>query len=497
MKNALLFALALNAPVTAAAQSVADDAHVAEALEIARIWLDAQKDYERLPSIAAAIVYDQELIWSDAVGMADINAGRPATSSTLYSICSISKLFTSIAVMQLRDAGYLDLRDPVQKHLSFYDLEQQYDESTPVTLEGLLTHSAGLPRESDYPYWSGPEYPFPSKDEVIARLSDQKTLHPSRTEYQYSNLGLSLAGYIVEEVSGTPYDQYVQSHILGPLGMDDTYSEMPREHIGGQLAMGYTALTRQGSRNMVPFFEAKGISAAAGYASSVDDLSKFAMWQFRLRGDAEEIVHAYTLAEMQRVHFARPGSDTMRGLGFQVSARDGETFVGHGGSCPGFRTTLSLQNDSKIATVAMVNAMVNSGKYSTGVYNLVADAIKSATAEDNELSVTADVNSNGGEGQLNEDTQVDPTRYMGTYTGGLGGSETAVVRWKGGIATLSLPTDNPRQSLRQLIHVEGDTFRSRGNDGELGAEVTFETDAQGRVFRMRSPLNYRTRVNQK
>jgi CubicO group peptidase (beta-lactamase class C family) len=148
MKNALLFALALNAPVTAAAQSVADDAHVAEALEIARIWLDAQKDYERLPSIAAAIVYDQELIWSDAVGMADINAGRPATSSTLYSICSISKLFTSIAVMQLRDAGYLDLRDPVQKHLSFYDLEQQYDESTPVTLEGLLTHSAGLPRES-------------------------------------------------------------------------------------------------------------------------------------------------------------------------------------------------------------------------------------------------------------------------------------------------------------------------------------------------------------
>ena len=75
-------------------------------------------------------------------------------------------------------------------------------------------------------------------------------------------------------------------------------------------------ITRQGGRTEVPFFEAKGISPAAGYASSVDDLAKFAMWQFRLRGDTEELVHAYTLAEMQRVHFARPGSNTMRGLGF-------------------------------------------------------------------------------------------------------------------------------------------------------------------------------------
>ena len=89
----------------------------------------------------------------------------------------------------------------------------------------------------------------------------------------------------------------------------------------------------------------------------------------------------------------------------------------------------------------------------------------------------------------------DPTRYMGTYTGGLGGSETVVVQWKGGIATLSLPTDNPRQSLSELTHVEGDTFRRRGNDGEPGTEVIFETDDQGRVFRMRTPLNYRTRVN--
>ena len=98
------------------------------------------------------------------------------------------------------------------------------------------------------------------------------------------------------------------------------------------------------------------------------------------------------------------------------------------------------KNDSKIATVAMVNAMVNAGKYSTGVYNLVADAIKSATTEDNENLVTADMNSSDGVGNSDDGVQVDPKRYMGTYTGGLGGSETVVVRWKGSIATLSLPT---------------------------------------------------------
>jgi CubicO group peptidase (beta-lactamase class C family) len=248
-----------------------------------------------------------------------------------------------------------------------------------------LTHSAGLPREADYPYWSGPEFDFPTKDEVIERLSDQETLYPSQTRYQYSNLGLSLAGYIVEAVSGQPYAEYVRENILDPLGMDDTYPEMPSQHIGGQLATGYGSITRQGDRNAAVFFEAEGIAPAAGFASTVDDLAKFAQWQFRLRGDREEILHAYTLAEMQRVHFATPGSTTMRGLGFSLSDREGETFVGHGGSCPGFRSQFAMQNEDKIAVVAMVNATVSPSKYSNGIYDLVKDALlaegKKADAE--------------------------------------------------------------------------------------------------------------------
>jgi CubicO group peptidase (beta-lactamase class C family) len=498
----LAVALALIIPATIEAQTIASDEGVVEALEVARIWLDAQVDYERLPAISAAIVHNQELVWSGAMGMADIGDGRAAASNTLYSICSISKLFTSIGIMQLRDRGLLDLRDPVSTHLPFYDLAQKFPESTPVTVEGLLTHSAGLPREADYPYWSGPDFAFPTKDEVIARLNGQEMLHPSRTQYQYSNLGLSLAGYIIEEITGQSYHDYVREHILDPLGMADTYSDMPVQHVGGQLATGYGGLTREGVRNAADFFEARGIAPAAGYASTVDDLAKFAMWQFRLRGDREEVLHAYTLAEMQRVHFATPGSNSLRGLGFSVSARDDDTFVGHGGSCPGFRTTFSMQNEDKIATIAFVNATANAGKYANGVYDLVADAITDAVAS--RAAVTDDGHGedggeNGNEGNGSNDRgsdmqEVGFARYVGTYTGGLGGNESVIVNWKGSIALLSLPTDDPRGSLGVLRHVEGDTFRRVDRDGELGTEVIFETDAEGRVTRMLTPPNFRTRV---
>ena len=490
-----LVALALVLPASIEAQSLASDPGVIEATEVARIWLDAQHDYEQIPAISVAIVHDQELVWSEAVGVADVDDRRPATTSTLYSICSISKLFTSIALMQLRDQGKVSLRDPVSKHLSWYAVKQQYEDSSPVTLEGLLTHSAGLPRESDHPYWSGPEYPFPTKDEVIGGLTSQETLYSSRTKYQYSNLGLSLAGYIVEEASGEPYHEYVRRHILAPLGMDDTHSEMPERHIGGQLATGYSGMTRNGVRVEEPFFLARGIAPAAGYASTVEDLAKFAMWQFRLRGDHEEILHGFTLAEMQRPHFVDPDNDTKRGLGFSVSKRDGKTWVGHGGSCPGFRTTFTMQNDEKIAAIAFINANENPGKYANGVYGLLSEAVQAAVNDD--AAVATDQNGNGGSngpGTGAAQSSAELSRYVGRYVRGMGASETAVVHWQGGIAMLNLPTDDPGGSLTKLQHVESDTFRRVDEDGELGGKVIFDADAQGRITRMRNPTNYSVRV---
>lgn len=473
----ILVAGALMGAAPAAAQ-VAEDPAVAEALEVARVWLDAQMAYEQIPGASAAIVHDQELVWSSAMGMAHPDEAVPATTETLYSICSISKLFTAISVMQLRDQGKLTLRDPVETHLPWYAVEQRWEGSPPVTIQGLLTHSSGLPRESNHPYWTGPDFPFPTEDEVVAGLRDQETLYPARRYFQYSNLGLTLAGEIVEELSGMEYDEYVRRNILDPLGMSNTYPEIPMEHRGGRYATGYSAPTREGRREEVAFFQAKGIAPAAGFASTSEDLARFASWQFRLTGDRQEVLHAHTLDEMHRVHYVDPSFNTFWGLGFSVRRSDGETFVGHGGSCPGFRSQLQMQTDDKIATVFMANAMVNAGTYTSGLYDLVAEAIKAA-AEKTEVDHAAD---NGTELAFGPDAEgPDLTPYLGTYSAQPWGSESAAVRWKGGLALLSLPTGNPTQAITRLGHDDGDVFYVIRSDGERGHDVIFHRNAAGEV----------------
>jgi CubicO group peptidase (beta-lactamase class C family) len=149
-----------------------------EAIRMIDTWLDGQRDYDHLPGISVAIVTDQEILWSKGYGMADLEKGVPSSPTTIYSICSISKLFTSVAIMKLRDEGKLRLEDLVADHLPWFNLQQQFPDQGPVTIRSVLTHSSGLPRESDYPYWTGPDFPFPTEKQVKAKLGSQKTLYP-------------------------------------------------------------------------------------------------------------------------------------------------------------------------------------------------------------------------------------------------------------------------------------------------------------------------------
>lgn len=462
-------------PAPASAQAVVEHPRVAEALRVVDVWLEAQGAYEQIPGLSAAIVHDQETLWTGAHGYAHPERRAPATPETLYSICSISKLFTAMGVMQLRDAGALALSDPVSRHLPWFRLREAHEGSAPVTVAGLLTHSAGLPRESDHPYWSAPDFQFPAREAIIEGLVNQETLYPAWRYFQYSNLGLTLAGEIVRERSGVSFGEYIQQRILEPLGLDDTRPYMPEYLWGNQLATGYSALTRDGAREPVPFFHARAIGPAAGFSSNAVDLARFAAWQFRLTGDAEEVLRAHTLQEMQRVHWVDPSFETYWGLGFGVYRTGGTTFVGHGGSCPGYRTQLLLQNDDRIATIFMANANgVDTGKYARGMHALVAPAVKEALrARDSATaSSSADMGDVGDPGL---------DRYLGAYDAQPWGGETAVVRWKGGLALLSLPTDDPVRALTRLEHVDGHAFRRVRSDDQPGEPIRFEVDADGRA----------------
>jgi len=461
----VLFAVFLLAPTQGVAQeSIADHPRVQEAARLLNTWMDAQRDYEGIPGASLAVVHDQEVVFARGYGYAHLDEEVPATPSTMYSICSISKLFTSISLMRLRDQGRVSLRDPVEKHLEWFDLRQQFSELGPVTIEGILTHSSGLPREADAPYWSGPEYPFPTHEQIVEGLDNQEMLYPARTHFQYSNLGLSLAGEIVMAASGVPWRDYVEEHILGPLGMEDTTTEHLDELRGGQLATGYSAKRRDGSRAVIPPYQVRGIGPAAGMLSTVEDLASFASWQFRvLEGAHEGILDRNTLREMYRVHWQEPDGDTSWGLGFSISKRDGKTFVGHGGSCPGYESNLTIRPQDKIATTFMTNGRrVSASGFARRAYDIMAPAIKAAVEDPQ-----------GGEAP---DPELE--RFTGLYSRPLG-TESAVLTWEGQLVVIGLPTSNPLEGMTKLKHMEGNSFRRVRSDGDLGEEYLFEEGPDG------------------
>jgi CubicO group peptidase (beta-lactamase class C family) len=481
MKRFLILILALIPCGRAGAQSpIAEHPRVKEATALLEKWIDAERAYKRIPGLSGAVVSDQEVIWKGGTGYANLERRAPALSNTLFSICSISKLFTSIALLQVRDKGLVKLDDPVAKHLPWFKIKRTDPAAGEITVEGILTHASGLPREAAYPYWSAPSFAFPTRDQIMATVDKEETLYPPERFFQYSNLGLTLAGEIVAAASGQPYGEYVQRNVLDPLGLKDTHPEMPAEERGRRLATGYGHWEREGERRTLPFFSAQGINPAAGYASTAEDLARFASWQLRLLASGgTEVLSANTLREMQRVHFVDPSWETTWGLGFSIWRDDDKTFVGHGGSCPGYQTQLAIQPDEKIAVVAMSNAIdVNAAGLARGEYAIMAPAIKAARADSNRSI-----------------KPMDPSlaRYLGTYANAWRG-ETEVIAWEGGLAAASLPSDNPVRGLTKLKLVRDNVFRRVRPDGGLAEEWTFDLGEDGTAIRYTSNYNISPRI---
>jgi CubicO group peptidase (beta-lactamase class C family) len=455
-------------PLVLHAQALADDPRVQDAIYLLGQWIDAQREYEPFPGISIAVVHDQEMVWSAGFGYADLESRRPASPETVYSICSISKLFTSIAAMQLRDEGRFRLDDPVNTLLPWFRTGNRYEDGPALTVESLLTHSSGLPNETgsekstSYPTHEVTSYP--TREEIRARIPDMETLYPVWQHEHYSNLGLVLVGEIVSELSGLSYGEYVTERILRPLGMSSTTPEIGEVQGSGRLATGYSAPRRGGGRREVGPFETNGMAPAMGFASTVEDLAKFASWQFRLldTGD-DEILEANTLREMHRVHYLDPGWETSWGLGFTVLRDGGRTFVGHSGLCPGYQSTFTLQLDDKIAAIAAANSMIPAWRYTAAAYNLMAPAIRAARDDP-------------GGGRA---TPPELQKFVGTYDAFPWGSERQVIPWEGELAVAHFPGDNPRAGLRRMKHIEGNRFLLEV--GWRSAEVVFEVDAEGKV----------------
>ncbi len=469
MRKILLFTLLILFVVNVSAQK--KDKDYSEAFNLIEVWVEAQKDYEQLPGISAAVIEDQKMLWSGGFGFANPEKKIKTTDKTLNSICSISKLFTSVAIMKLFDEGKLRLDDLVSDHLSWFNLPQQFEESGPITIRTLLTHSAGLPRESAHPYWTSPDFPFPTMEEIKKGLKQQETLYPASTYFQYSNLGLSLLGAIVAEVSDEGFDDYVMKNILKPLKLEDTRTFLPKSLYGSELAVGHSSITRKGKREKVNFFQANGIKGAAGFSSNVIDLGKFASWQFRLYKSKEtEILKPSTLKNMHNVHWTNPDFSTTWGLGFAVwKGDDGSKWVSHGGSCPGYRSVLQINPKTKRAYAVMINASgTNPSKYAKGIRQILGK-VKTVKKEKN---------------------KIDLKQFEGYYSQQPWWGESYVTKWGDKIAVLGLPTDNPGKNMTMFKHIEGDKFRRIRKNKELGEVLEFIRNEEGQIVSYKQHGNF-------
>jgi len=442
----------------------ADD--LSNELALAESWLSAQRAYDHVPGLSAAIVHDQDLLWSGASGYADLASQTPAAANTIYGICSISKLFTGIALMQLRDQGKFQLDEPLSRMLPWFNLKQSFENSPEITLRNLLTHSAGLPREAEAPYWVGPDFPFPSREQVRALLGGQATIYAADRYHQYSNLGLSLVGEIVAEQSGQDYTAYVDEHVLGPLGLKDTSTGFPTDQREPRIATGYGYPGRDIALPPMPRYDARGITPAAGFASTALDLASFAAWQFRLLGgQSDEVLQANTLREMQRVQWMDWDWSIARGLAFGVYRIGNRTLTGHAGDCPGFNTRIYLDPVSRYAVITMANRNnVNVDGYAARIFDIL-EAKGTPQAQTGAKDAAA----------------IDLEPYIGSYDNRPWGGEDMVIRWQDGLAMLNLPSMDPLGGLVRLRHIEGDRFHTVRSDDQDGHEVSFRRNAAGVV----------------
>ena len=448
---------------------------VAAAIAVLDAWVASTATSREQPGLSLGIVYDQDLIWAKGYGFADLARKVPATPSTVYRIASISKLFTTTAILQLRDAGKLQLDDPVAKYLPWFRIKNAHPDGPTITIRHLLTHTSGLPREAAGVNWS--DLTMPKREEMIRRIGEQETVFPAETEWKYSNFGLTLAGEIVASVSGEPWAQYVESHILRPLGMKTT-TPVPASNLP-HLAIGYGRRVPGDPRDVEPFLDIEAERPAGSLASTVEDLARFASLQLR-DGPAggAQVLKGSTLREMHRIQWLRPDWRSGWGLGFSVRRVGDQVRIGHGGSLPGHLTRIEIAPADKLAVIVLTNANDGDpGRYVDQAFTLLTPAVAKATVTP-KLTPTGDSSWE---------------KYVGTYT--WKHSDVQILILNGELTMITPEADNPWESRWTLKPAGPHQFRVVPSEGYTGSGptgdlLTFEIDSQGQARRVKTPNSY-------
>jgi CubicO group peptidase (beta-lactamase class C family) len=332
-----------------------------------KIFKDRQAN-DHFPGVAFGLIVDGRLIHTGSFGIADITSKTAVTPNTNFRIASMSKSFTAMAVLKLRDEGKLSLSDPASKYIpEFARLEYLTSDSPPITIEHLLTMSAGFPEDNPW----GDRQLSDTDEDLIKQFKEGISFSNSPgLVFEYSNLGFATLGNIVTKVSGKPYQQYINENILRPLHMNDArweYSEIPKE----QFAPGYRWEDDQWKEE--PILHDGSYGAMGGLICSIEDFSKYVAFHLSAwppRNEEESsVIKRSSLREMhqlQRLGGLFPNNKNRDGslcpvisgygygLGYRHDCR-GIVSIRHGGGLPGYGSEWRFYPEYGIGIVSLSN----------------------------------------------------------------------------------------------------------------------------------------------
>jgi CubicO group peptidase (beta-lactamase class C family) len=308
-----------------------------------------------LAGATIAVVKDGQLLFSQGYGYADLKTHKPVIADeTMFRPGSVSKLFTWTSVMQLVEQGKLDLDRDVNDYLDF-KIPEKFGK--PITLRNIMTHTSGFEETVTDLFVEKPSDLYPLRDYLVKHMPQR--IFPPGKIVAYSNYATTVAGYIVQRVSGEEFSDYIQNHIFTPLGMaHSTFKQPPPANLKDLVATGY----KQASDDKPIPFEVVEAAPAGALSSTSTDMAKFMM--AHLSGgsyNGARILKPETEKEMQtRNYTMAPGLNGFD-LGFYQENRNGHQIIGHAGDTEGFHSDLHLITDANVGIFMSFNSTGKEG----------------------------------------------------------------------------------------------------------------------------------------
>jgi CubicO group peptidase (beta-lactamase class C family) len=330
-----------------------NDPEIADVIEDLREEIPRRMAQQDLPGLAIALVDRDGIVWAQGFGTTQRDDGRPVDTETMFNIQSMSKTVTATGVLTAIRDGLVDLDEPITTYLPEFTVHSRHAEQPErrMTLRHFLTHRAGFTHEA--PMGNNYDPSYPSWGEYIESISDTWLRYPVGERYSYSNLGVDLAGFILQTVSGIPFPEYMARHVLEPLGLERSSMDWDVIRADGNRAVGHAE-----GFDEVPL--EYGLIPSGGFCGSVKDVAEFV--RFHLNEGSvgnRQLIPRSILEEMYTIQFPVDGQVQGYGLGLGKYLRFGDYYLGHNGGGFGFLSHMAWYPQFGVGVVVLTNSTDN------------------------------------------------------------------------------------------------------------------------------------------